>query len=681
MIMPETNSEISPQALDATTVQDLIKRLEEDRKAHLESVNKTHELLKQLISASAAGSSSVPFTSERSRRYTGTTLATTLDFESVQKSSTLSANDESETDEDEALYVQDPLPAESYDEDGLKKHIREYNWTDAGKNILQGLLDKPEILQRSSIFPTQDPAEDRSHLSHYTIYDGMCCYTQEESSNMLHVVGNDGAPVELQFATPTEPKIQAREIWRRISSVNADQTRLKRAVGRITIIREPSPSLFAALHYTLNKHFDVDEMFQLLDGNKTMAIPHRPWDDDPRHRRTFLFTFEYFTIVEEVCIPMKWQQADEDLAESDTHIPVSRCSSVIGLSLEGEPISRPRRKGRRHQTGRRDGEIFDPFSPWRVVSMQAYPDLKSSIDAHNPTKHYVNGPEAFLMTLRTEFKDAQKRITEVYTRISNLVTTPPNFMFKRATRDKLLFEDDEFTMSRRYFWAYQSLAVLNEDIKEMINAYRTNFKESIWTGQSRVIWPGDENSPRYANFLKRMESIRQDIEREIRGLEKIDHDNDEKMKEIKALRENLFSGTSVLESRKAIQQQAITVIQGHNIKVLTLVTIFFLPLTFVTSVFGMTNMDPNDNFVHFGIVTVVICVPTYMLIGSLNTGSGFEFWSTLFTRNFWKHQVGLLCSIFGYKPDWAPELHKTTSEYLDSHAEDAASNAACFCRH
>lgn len=70
------------------------------------------------------------------------------------------------------------------------------------------------------------------------------------------------------------------------------------------------------------------------------------------------------------------------------------------------------------------------------------------------------------------------------------------------------------------------------------------------------------------------------------ALREIDRLNDEKMKEIKGLRDNLFSGTSVLESRKSVQQQAITVQQGHNIKLLTLVTIFFLPLTFVTSVFG-----------------------------------------------------------------------------------------------
>lgn len=170
--MPESSKEIL-QPIDAATIQELIRKLDEDRKAHFDSINKTHDLLKQVLGASATGASSTPFTPERSRRYTGTTLATTLDVESVQKSSTLSLNDDSDTDDDEAFFVQDPLPAESYDEDGLKKHIQEYTWTDAGKCILQGLLGQPEILQRASIFPTLDPAEDRSHLTHYSIFDGM----------------------------------------------------------------------------------------------------------------------------------------------------------------------------------------------------------------------------------------------------------------------------------------------------------------------------------------------------------------------------------------------------------------------------------------------------------------------------------------------------------------------------
>ena len=44
------------------------------------------------------------------------------------------------------------------------------------------------------------------------------------------------------------------------------------------------------------------------------------------------------------------------------------------------------------------------------------------MDSHDSTKHYVNGPEAFLTTLLAEFKDAQKRFEDINNRISKLVT-------------------------------------------------------------------------------------------------------------------------------------------------------------------------------------------------------------------------------------------------------------------
>ena len=66
--------------------------------------------------------------------------------------------------------------------------------------------------------------------------------------------------------------------------------------------------------------------------------------------------------------------------------------------------------------------------------------------------------------------------------------------------------------------------------------------------------------------------------------------------------------------------------QGHNIKLLTLVSIFFLPLTFVTSVFGMTNMPTAKHYGIFGIVVATVCIPFFVLIGSLNTNRGMRFW-------------------------------------------------------
>ena len=120
---------------------------------------------------------------------------------------------------------------------------------------------------------------------------------------------------------------------------------------------------------------------------------------------------------------MKWQKADEQLTETEGHIPVSRCASVIGLQLGSDPISKIGRRIRR-KAKKEEGYVYDPFAPWRVLSIQCYPDWKSSIDSHDSTKHYVNGPEAFLVTLRAEYKDARKRLEEVFERVSDLVRMP-----------------------------------------------------------------------------------------------------------------------------------------------------------------------------------------------------------------------------------------------------------------
>lgn len=44
------------------------------------------------------------------------------------------------------------------------------------------------------------------------------------------------------------------------------------------------------------------------------------------------------------------------------------------------------------------------------------------MDSHDSTKHYVNGPEAFLHTLLAEFKDAEKRFEDIYNKITKLIT-------------------------------------------------------------------------------------------------------------------------------------------------------------------------------------------------------------------------------------------------------------------
>src|SRR3569833_886 len=149
-------------------------------------------------------------------------------------------------------------------------------------------------------------------------------------------------------------------------------------------------------------------------------------------------------------------------------------------------------------------------------------------------------------------------------------------MFDPKLRDKLLFEDSNFTFSRRYFWAYNTLGVVNEGIKAMIAAYFDTFTADFWAGRHRVLWPLENpGSAEAGEYLRLLANLREEINRAVDDLHKVFDRNERTRKDIANLREQLFSGSSVRESRRAVEQ-------GDNIKILTSVSMIFLPLTFVT---------------------------------------------------------------------------------------------------
>ncbi len=176
-------------------------------------------------------------------------------------------------------------------------------------------------------------------------------------------------------------------------------------------------------------------------------------------------------------------------------------------------------------------------------------------------------------TLLAEFKDAEKRFDDIYKKISKLVIPPADILFNGDLRDKLLFEDEEFTYSRRYFWGYQTLGIMKDSIKAIIDAYEDTFTDDVWEGKHKTLWPMiDEKSSRNAHWRHRMAKLKKEFEKTIEDLYKLYEENDKRRKEIRTLRDQLFSGTSVLESRKSVELSEVTILQGHNIKLLTLVS-------------------------------------------------------------------------------------------------------------
>jgi hypothetical protein len=305
----------------------------------------------------------------------------------------------------------------------------------------------------------------------------------------------------------------------------------------------------------------------------------RAFQEDPRHRRTFFFTFEYYTIIGDDCKPMQWQNADRVTSSSDSHIPLSRCGAVVALALFDENPRRVRNRARRSKTNY--GFVSDMWSPYQVLQLECFPDWKSTPINGNPYTfenghRYLNGPEAFLHALLTEYRDARKRYDEIYRQITELVTPPLGFLFDEEARRKRLFEDKNFTWTRRYFYAHQALGNVNDSIKAMIDAFEDTFTDDVWEGESKTLWPLYEESPRNDHWKRRLRILRLQFEREMKELRVLQRENNERRHEIETLQEQLFSGTSIQESRKSVELADVTVHQGYNIKVLTIVNLFFM---------------------------------------------------------------------------------------------------------
>ncbi|KAJ6782055.1 hypothetical protein PWT90_03873 [Aphanocladium album] len=433
---------------------------------------------------------------------------------------------------------------------------------------------------------------------------------------------------------PVDGVIDAPIVWDALKTVNASGD----AVGRITIVQEPTPLMLAALQLTMSPYFDMSELtYHLLSDKPNKGLSHafmqraferssNPFDQSPSsalaqlRQRSFYIVFKYYTSVGDGLSPAPWQRyearpSDKKLAD---HIDIAECSSVLALSLAGEPVKSLRMRSRRERA--REGFLYDTFGAWHVLSIQSFPDDEHTVRGEEFVgKSFVNGPYAFLDMLISEYRDAGKRNLILHEKITKLITPPTEFMFDRRLRDKLLFEDKHFTYIRRYFWAYNTLAVINTGLAAMVATYTNTFTPDFWSGTHPLLWPhpSPPTSPDAVAHRETMALLRTELEKVVSDISAIIKRNERTRKEIENLRDQLFSGSSIKESRRAIDQ-------GDNIQILTMISMIFLPLTFVTSVFGITEFTISPTDWRFALTMVLVCVPFMALVVLLQT-NGFTF--------------------------------------------------------
>lgn len=184
--------------------EELLKKLDEQHKAYLETFRLVHEALSQSVANKPPLSPGLSPTSAPRRRRRSNVDADGVELplitiKSISKQATSFTTGETDiSDEDDDLYVQDLLPAYQFDYENLKDHLKKYDFNEEGRKLLEAVVGANGRLKNPELFPKR-LAEGSSHNSHYSIFD----------------VGTDGTPLSRHKFVSTGSTIDSA-IWQAV---------------------------------------------------------------------------------------------------------------------------------------------------------------------------------------------------------------------------------------------------------------------------------------------------------------------------------------------------------------------------------------------------------------------------------------------------------------------------------
>ncbi|THV46490.1 hypothetical protein BGAL_0382g00090 [Botrytis galanthina] len=167
--------------------------------------------------------------------------------------------------------------------------------------------------------------------------------------------------------------------------------------------------------------------------------------------------------------------------------------------------------------------------------------------------------------------------------------------------DLLLVDDSKYSKSKRYFWALNILKEIESDVAAVISQLEgfIDFSENSFLKKFYPLPEGKISTQREKIVKTVLGVLKEDLTR----LQRRFNDQRELTKD---LRDGLFNASAVMESRASTRL-------GENVRLLTFVSIFFLPLSFTMSIWSINDSALAHINIMIG-VAVVLGIITYFVV-------------------------------------------------------------------
>ncbi|KIX03687.1 uncharacterized protein Z518_07240 [Rhinocladiella mackenziei CBS 650.93] len=173
----------------------------------------------------------------------------------------------------------------------------------------------------------------------------------------------------------------------------------------------------------------------------------------------------------------------------------------------------------------------------------------------------------------------------------------------------ILFDDNAFSISKRYFWAINVVHEIVNLLDDNIQKWALYQKTAVTPFRQTGCVPGEVEDwqEKAQATLRRADQEAADACTELKRLRQAFQ---EKLERITVMRDGLFNASAVMESRASTQL-------GENVKLLTFVSIFFLPWgsAWQAAIWSINESYSREALV---IVTTLVALPTYFVTFNLN---------------------------------------------------------------